>query len=118
MLNGQSITLPHNKPHRSLEFVQKQPPEVFCRKRRLQCRCFHVKFAKVLRTPILQNSCKRLLVFALLQNTIANSSGEFKLDETSTARKVSIIRSNAAVSFICKLKNVSLTFQLTFSLKF
>ena len=61
MLNDRSITSPHNKPQRSPEFVQKQPLEMFCRKRRLQQRCFPVKFAKVLRTPILQNSCKRLL---------------------------------------------------------
>ena len=30
-------------------------------KKRLQCRCFPVRFSKFLRTPILKNSCKRLL---------------------------------------------------------
>ena len=34
--------------------------------------------------------CERLLLFVSPQNTIANSSGEFGLDETSTERKVSI----------------------------
>ena len=33
VLNDQSITWPHNKPQRSPEFVQKQPPDVFCRTR-------------------------------------------------------------------------------------
>ena len=32
VLNDQSITSPHNEPHRSPGFVQKQPPEVFCKK--------------------------------------------------------------------------------------
>ena len=32
MLNDQSVTSPHNEPQRS-EFAQKQPPEVFCRKK-------------------------------------------------------------------------------------
>ena len=50
---------------------------------------FPVKFAKVLRTPILKNISERLLVFVSLQKYIANSSGEFGLDETSTECKVS-----------------------------
>ena len=33
VLNDQSITLPHNKPQTSPEFAQKQPADVFCRKR-------------------------------------------------------------------------------------
>ena len=33
MLNDQSITSANNEPQRSLKFVQKHPPEVFCRKR-------------------------------------------------------------------------------------
>ena len=33
-------------------------------------------------------------------------------------KRNNFIRSNATISFICKLKNVSLTFKLTFSLKF
>ena len=63
-------------------------------------------------------------MFASPQNTIANSSGELGLDETLTECKVSFIkqnhfiRSNAAISFIYELKNVSLTFQLTFLLNF
>ena len=32
MLNDQSITSPHNEPQRSPGFVQKQSPEVFCKK--------------------------------------------------------------------------------------
>ena len=46
--------------------MQKQPPEMFCKKgvlkrpatllkKRLQHRCFPVKFAKLLRTPALKN---------------------------------------------------------------
>ena len=35
-------------------------------KKRLQHRCFPVKFAKVLRTPILENICERLLLHILL----------------------------------------------------
>ena len=31
--------------------------------KRLQHRCFPVKFPKFLRTPILKNNCKRLLLF-------------------------------------------------------
>ena len=33
MLNDQSIASPHNEPQRSPGFVQKQPPEVFGKKR-------------------------------------------------------------------------------------
>ena len=58
------------------EKVQKQPPEVFSKKtcswkfrfrpatlfkKRLWHRCFHVNFAKLLRTPILQNNSEQLL---------------------------------------------------------
>ena len=32
MLNDQSISSPHNEPQRSPGIVQKQPPEVFCKK--------------------------------------------------------------------------------------
>ena len=32
MLNDQSISSPHNEPQRSHGIVQKQPPEVFCKK--------------------------------------------------------------------------------------
>ena len=92
-------------------------------KKRLQHWCFPVKFAKFLRTSILNKICERLLLFVSPQNTIANSSGEFGLDDTLTECKVSskqnnFIRSNAAISFINKLKNVSLTCQLTFLLNF
>ena len=58
--------------------------------KRLQHWYFPVKFAKVLRTPILKNSCQRLLRFVLPQNAIANSIGEFGLDDTSAECKVSI----------------------------
>ena len=50
--------------------VQKQPPDMFCKKgwackffkKRLQHRCFSLKFAKSLRAHILENICKRLLI--------------------------------------------------------
>ena len=45
---------------------------------------------KFLRTPILKSICERLLLFVPPQNSIANSGGEFGLDETSTECKVSI----------------------------
>ena len=93
-------------------------------KKRLQHWYFPVKFAKFLPTSILKNTCQRLLLFVSPQDTITNGSGEFGLDETLTECKVSIffkrnnfIQSNTAIS-LCKLKNVSLTFQLTFSLNF
>ena len=123
-LNDQSITLPHNEPQRcGPEFIQKQPPEVFCKKKVflkllqfhrktpvLECLfnnvaglepcnfikkilrhwCFPVKVAKFLRTAILNNICKRLLLFVSPQNTLTNSGGEFGIDETSTECNVSI----------------------------
>ena len=62
-------------------------------------------------------------IFVSPQNTITNSNCEFGLSETSTECKASIFlnittsfQSNAAIKFICKLKKVSLTFQLTFLL--
>ena len=80
-------------------------------KKRLQHWCFIVKFAKFLRTSILKNICETLLLFLPPQNTIANSSGEFRLDETLTECKVSIffkpyyfIRPNRAISLIYKWK--------------
>ena len=93
-------------------------------KTRLQHWWFPLKSAKVLRTPILKNSCKRLLLFVLPQDVIANSRGEFGLDKTSTACKViiflkrTILLDQMQPSFIYKLKKVSFTFQVTFSLKF
>ena len=33
VLNNQKISAPHNEPQRSPWFVQKQPPEVFCKKK-------------------------------------------------------------------------------------
>ena len=94
-------------------------------KMRLQHKCFSVKFAKILRTSILKNICKKLLLFVSPQNAIANNSGEFALDETLRECKVSFfkrnsfVRSNAAISFIkYKLKNVPLTCQITFLLNF
>ena len=81
VLNDQKTLLPHNEPHRSRGFVQKQPPEVFCKKgilkyfanftgkhlcwsllqacdfikKRLQHWCIPVKF---LRTSVLKNICQ------------------------------------------------------------
>ena len=95
-------------------FIKKKPEHWY----------FPVKFGKFLPTSILKNICQRLLLFVSPQDTITNSSGEFGLDETPTEYKVSVffkrnnfIQSNAAIS-LCKLKNVSLTFQLTFLLNF
>ena len=48
-LNDQSITSPHNEPQRS-EFLQKQLPEVFCRKR---CSIKRRKFYR--KTPVLES---------------------------------------------------------------
>ena len=61
-----------------------------------------MKFAKLSRTPILKNICKRLLLFVSPQNTVTNSGGKFGLDETSTESKVffehgNFIQSNAAI---------------------
>ena len=61
-----------------------------------------MKFAKFLRTPILKKVCERLLLFVSLQNAIANSGGEFGLEETMTQCKVlfkgnNFIQSNAAI---------------------
>ena len=75
-------------------------------KKRLQHWRFPVKFAKLLRTSILKKIYERLLLFVSPQDTIANSGGEFGLDETLTECKVSFIkqnnfiRSNTAISFI------------------
>ena len=49
-----------------------------------------MEFAKFLRTSILKNILDRLLLFVSPQNTVANSSGEFRLNETSAESKVSI----------------------------
>ena len=94
-------------------------------KKRLQHWCFPVKFAKFLRTSILKSTCKILLPFVSPQNTIAKSIGELGLGETLTKCKVSFMKqnhfirlSNAAISFIYELKNISLTCQLTFFLNF
>ena len=49
--------------------MQKQPSEVLtCNfiKKKLQHRCFPVKFAKILRTSILKNICEELLLIMLL----------------------------------------------------
>ena len=63
-------------------------------KKRLQHRCFPVKYVKFLRTSILKSICKRLLLFVSHQYTIANSSDDFELDETLTDCKVSFITQN------------------------
>ena len=133
MLNEQKIPLP-NEPQRSPGFVQKQSPEVFCKKKCslkvrkfhrktsvleslfnkvaglpscnfikkwLQQWCFPVKFPKLLRTSILKNICERLLLFFSPQNTIANSSGKFGLDETLAECKVSIFLKKQLYSIKC-----------------
>ena len=151
VLNDQENPSLHNEPQISSGFVKKQPLEVFFKKgvlkiflkftgkrlpwgllqacnfikKRLQHQCFPVKFKKFLRTSILKNTCKILLLFVSPQNTIANSSGELGLGETLTKCKVSFMKqnhfiqlSNAAISFIYEFKNVSLTGQLTLFLNF
>ena len=85
--------------------------------------CFLMKFAKPLRKPILKNICGRLPLFVSPQNTITDRGDKSGLAETSAEYKVffkrgNFIQSNAAIKFICKLKKVSLTFQLTFLLNF
>ena len=67
------------------------------------------KFAKYLRTSILKNICERLILF----NSPQNTSGEFGLDETLTD-----YNQMQPYHLYINLKNVSLTFQLTFLLIF
>ena len=43
-----------------------------------------MKFAKFLRTPILENMREKLLLFVSPENTKTMGGGEFGLDETST----------------------------------
>ena len=96
---------------------QKQPPEVFCKKRcsekfrkitlkipvleslfnkvaglktcnfiKKRQRCFPVEFAKFLRTPILKNSCERLLlsrVFINLTFFHKSGNGAFKTSKNA-----------------------------------
>ena len=50
--------------------LQKQPPKVFCKKKRLQHRCFPVKFAKFLRTPNLRISANGLFQKAFIVREI------------------------------------------------
>ena len=53
--------------------------------------------------------CERLLLFVSPQSTIANSSGEFGPDETSTECKVSIfLKRTEAVARRCSVKRVFL----------
>ena len=124
MLNNQSITSPHNEPHRSpglfrgvlkkmvflnislisqentcLESLFNNVQTCNFIKKILQHWCFPMKFAEFLRTSSLKNICKRLLLLDSPQNIITNSGGKFGLDET-------------------KLKEIYLTFQLTFLLNF
>ena len=94
VLNDHSVTSPHNEPHRSPGFVQKQPPELLCRKM-----CFAKKIRKFPKKKLVLESlfnrvagrnftCERLLLFVSPQTTITNSSGEFGLNETSIECKV------------------------------
>ena len=61
-------------------------------KKRFQHQRFPVTFAKFLKTSILKNICEKLLLFVSPQNTIANSSGKFGLDETLTECKVFFLK--------------------------
>ena len=147
MPSYQKIPLP-NEPQRSLWFVQKQPPDLFCKKnvlkkftnftgkhlcwsfffikacnfikKKLQQWRFPVKFVTFLRTSILKNIHKKLLLFVSLQNTLANSSREFVLDEALTVSKVSIFLSLTILFDQMQPYHfyVSLTFQLTCLLNF
>ena len=62
-----------------------------CIKKRLQHWRFPVKLTKFLRTFVLKNICERLILFNSPENTIANISGEFGLDQTLTDAKVSLL---------------------------
>ena len=48
------------------------------------------EICEIFKARFLKNIYERLLLFLVPQNTIANSGGEFGLDETSTECKVSI----------------------------
>ena len=82
--------------------------------KRLQHRCFSVKFSKFIRAPILKKICERLLLFVSSQNTIANSSGKFGLDDTLTECRLNkiILFDQMQPYYLYNLKNVSLTFLL------
>ena len=84
---------------------------------------FSYKNCEIFKNIYFEESLPRLLLFVSSQITITNSSGEYGLDETTTECKISIyfkgnifIESDAAISFKYELKNVALTFQLTFLL--
>ena len=47
-------------------------------KKRLQRRCFAVKFAKFLRTPILKNFCERLLLFLKAHSQVRDNFWQLK----------------------------------------
>ena len=59
-------------------------------KKRLWHRCFPVKFAKVLRTPILKNICERLLLFIqiLIENSIFAQCNILTVNSDSHVMKI------------------------------
>ena len=83
-------------------------------KKRLQYWCFPAKFAKCLGKSIFKNNCERPLLFVSSQNTIANSCGEFGLDDTLTECRLNkiILFDQMQSYYLYDLKNVSLTFLL------
>ena len=90
---------------------------------RLQHRCFPAKFAKFSRTPIFKSICERLLLIfrterILFRLCLANFI-RFNINRVQSRyffKWIFFIGSNAAISVMHKLKNVSLTLQSKFSL--
>ena len=88
------------------EICKKQLPEVFCKESVLQVfhrkihvleslfkkvaglkQVFHVNFAKFLKTPILKNTCERLLLFCTILKTSLRSTHLFSMHLFSTLWK-------------------------------
>ena len=84
---------------------------------------FSYEICETFKKAYFEEHLRRLPLFVSPQNTITDRGDKSGLDETSAEYKVffkrgNFIQSNAAIKFICKLKKVSLTFQLTFLLNF
>ena len=60
-----SLLLKISRNYCFLEFTKLNKGIWICIKKRLMCRCFPVNFAKFLRTPFLQNTSIRLLLFVI-----------------------------------------------------
>ena len=84
---------------------------------------FSYEICETFKKVYFEEHLRRLPLFVSPQNTITDRGDKSGLDDTSAEYKVffkrgNFIQSNAAIKFICKLKKVSLTFQLTFLLNF